>query len=192
MRSLHSDFAAFIWLQLTPYDTHCCLSEWSCQGMTSILIAGTWCIFCVQCECSMGSTELLGSSGGLQAVLLLPHPPSSSQQLASCPFWVGVPIPTLCSHRVHVLPSSSSWSSAMSSATLAAVGFCSRPSLWCCLAREWRLTGELRACVGLEGALCVYLCWGHWLGLCDKNKGLLCLGIPQRGSVLCAVFCSVV
>lgn len=145
MRSLHSDFTAFIWLQLTPYDPQCCLSDWSFQGMTSILVAGVvvhfLCAVWAQHRQPRYFAELLGSSGGLQTLFLLPHPPRSSQQPASCPSWVGVLIPTPFPHRVHVLPTSSSWSSAMSSATHAALSFCSRPSLQCCLAREWMLMG---------------------------------------------------
>lgn len=170
MRSLHSDFPAFIWLQLTPYDTHCCLSDWRFQGMTLIPIAGTWCIFCVvwvqhgQPPCF---AELLGSSGGLQAVFLIPHPLRSSQQLASCPFWMGVPIPTPFPHGVRVLPASSSCSSSMSSAAQAALSFCSRPSLECCLAREWMLMGGTETlCRAWRGSVCVpvlgTVLWTAW------------------------------
>lgn len=173
MRSLHSDFPAFIWLQLTPYDTHCCFSDWIFQGMALTLIAGTWCIFCVQCECNTGShVALLRFWESLVACRLsfsfLTLSEAVSSWLPALFRWVS-PFP----HGVPLLPSSSSWSSSMSSASQAAFSFCSGPSLKCCLAVEWMLMGRTEA-------LCVYLCWGQWHGPSDKNKACYVWEFPRE------------
>lgn len=138
-----------------------------CFQVTLILIAGVWCgVFPV---CSMGSHVALLSfweaSGDLQAVFLLLQPLSSCQQLASCPFWVAVPIATPFAHRVHLFPSSSSWSSPMP--PWASAQGHPYKAVWQGSECSWV---ELRTCAQLEGALCAYLCWGHWLGMSDRDK----------------------
>lgn len=51
--------------------------------------------------------------------------------------------------------------------------------------------GAESLCRAGRGSVCVPVLGGHWLGLSDKNKSLLCLGISQRRNVLSAVLCSV-
>lgn len=163
--------------------------------MTWMLIAGKWCIFCMQCESSTDNHVALLSFWEALAACRLSSSFVFSAAVSNCllcPFQTGVPISThslleFTSSPLHLSTILLQQCRVQSPYTQLSTYAWGRPydPVWQRNECSWV---KPRTCIEPKGALCVYLCHGRWLGSSYRNKRLPRLGISQRSNVLVLYF----